>query len=183
MNDNIYFCDWKNINDIDIEKYRLLCDGKICTVQIPPFHCILCNEEDFPPPKHFLNPHLKQSHFNRAHCVKFENNAFLSCRYNNHTMSKLKRKIGHFHWPICKKTVRQKGNHFRSKHQTLHCMPSVVCADKALGIYMVPKSKSGVLRPIHVQKCFRKPDQSKLFCENNFCMNFIGICGKSGLGY
>ena len=152
-------------------------------MQIPPFHCILCNEEDFPPPEHFLNRHLKQAHFNRAHCVKFENYAFLPCRYNNHTMSKLKRKMGHFHCPICKKTVRQKGNHFRSKHQTLHCMPSVVFVDKALGIYMVPKSKSGVLRPIHVQKCFRKPDQSKLFCENNFCMDFMGICGKSGQGY
>ena len=73
--------------------------------------------------------------------------------------------------------------HFRSKHQTLQCMPSAVCVDKALGIYIVPKSKSGVLRPIHVQKCFRKPDHCKLFCENNFCMEFMEICGKSGLGY
>ena len=62
-------------------------------------------------------------------------------------------------------------------------MPSVVCVDKALGIYMVPKSKSGVLRPILVHKCFRKPDQCKLFCENDICMDFMGIRGKSGLGY
>ena len=74
-------------------------------------------------------------------------------------------------------------HHFRSQHQTLQCIPSAVCVDKALGIYMVPKSKSGALRPIHVQKCFRKPDQCKLFCKNNFCMDFMGICGKSGLGY
>ena len=62
-------------------------------------------------------------------------------------------------------------------------MPSAVCVDKALGIYMAPKSKLGVLRPVHVQKCFRKPDQCKLFFENNFCMEFIGICRKSGLCY
>ena len=30
LND-IYFCEWKKINDTDIEKYRLLCDRKICT--------------------------------------------------------------------------------------------------------------------------------------------------------
>ena len=241
---------------------------KICTKQIPQLHCILCKEEDFPM-EHFLNRHLKQAHFNKAHCVKFENNACLPCRNKNHTMSKLKRKISHFHCPICKKTVRQKANfqkhlsvhtdkitkntnfnvdtisnaehqtdiksfkeylpsqfedqkigllqqfiaeenpldeypkikrnhipkvkctecgltlrknnlrrHFRSKHQTLQCMPSAVCVDKALGIYMVPKSKSEVLRPIHVQKCFRKADRYKLFCENKFCMCFMGICGK-----
>ena len=74
-------------------------------------------------------------------------------------------------------------SHFRSKHQTLQCMPSAVCVDKALRIYMVPKSKSGVLWLIRVQKCFRKPYQCKLFCENNFYMDFMGICGKSGLGY
>ena len=47
LND-IYFCEWKKINDNDIEKYRLLCNGKICTKQIKHLHCILCNEEDFP---------------------------------------------------------------------------------------------------------------------------------------
>ena len=62
-------------------------------------------------------------------------------------------------------------------------MPSAVCADKALGIFMVPKFKSRVLRPIHVQKCFRKPDQCKLFCKNNFCMDFLGTCGTSSLAY
>ena len=33
-------------------------------------------------------------------------------------MSKLKRKISHFHCPICKKTVRQKGNF--QKHLSIH---------------------------------------------------------------
>ena len=28
-------------------------------------------------------------------------------------------------------------HHFRSKHQTFQCMPSALCVDKALGIYMV----------------------------------------------
>ena len=117
LNDDIYFCDWKNINDIDIEKYRLLCDGKICTKQMPHLHCILCNEEDFPT-EHFVNRHLKQAHFNRAHCVKFENNPSLPCRNKNHTMSKLKRKISHFYCPICKTIVRQKGNF--QKHPSIH---------------------------------------------------------------
>ena len=114
---DIYFCECKKINDIDIKKYRLSCDGKICTKQIPHLHCILCNEEDFQT-EHFLKRHLKQAHFNKAHCVKFENNACLSCRNKNHTMSKLKRKISHFHCPICKKTVRQKGNF--QKHLSIH---------------------------------------------------------------
>ena len=67
LND-IYFCEWKKINDIDIEKYRLLCNGKVYTKQIPHLHFILCNEEDFPK-EHFLNRHLKQAQFNNAHCV------------------------------------------------------------------------------------------------------------------
>ena len=85
----------------------------------------------------------------------------------------------------CGLALRQNNlkRHFRSKHQTLQCMPSAICVDKALGIYMVPKSKSGILRPIHVPKCFLKPDQCKLFCENNFCMDYMGICRKNGLGY
>ena len=45
--------------------------------------------------------------------------------------------------------------HFRPKHQTLQCMPSAVYVDKALGIHIVPKSKSGVLRLTHVQKYFQ----------------------------
>ena len=117
LNDDIYFCDWKSINDIDIEKSRLLCHGKICTKQIPHLHCILCNEDDFPT-EHFLKRHLKQAHFSRTHCVKVENNAYLSCRNKSHTMSKLKRKISHFRCPICKKTVTQKGNF--QKHLTKH---------------------------------------------------------------
>ena len=44
----------------------------------------------------------------------------------------------------------------------------------ALGIFMVPISKSGVLRSIH---------QCKLFCENNFCIGFMRICQKSGPDY
>ena len=75
------------MNDIDIEKYRSLCHGKICTKQIPGFHCILCNEEDFPPER-LLNRHLNQAQFRRARCVKFENNACLPCRNKNQTMSK-----------------------------------------------------------------------------------------------
>ena len=85
--------------------------------QIPHLHCIQCNEEDFPT-EHFLNRHLKQAHFNRAHSVKLENNAFLPCRNENHTISKLKTKISHFHCPIYKKTVRQKGNFH--KHLSIH---------------------------------------------------------------
>ena len=117
LNDDIYFCDWKNINDIDIEKYRLLRDGKICTKQIPHLHSIPCNEEDFPT-EHFLNRHLKQAHFNRAHCVEFENNPSLPCRNKNHAMSKLKRKISHFYCPICKKIGRQKVKF--QKHLSIH---------------------------------------------------------------
>ena len=70
----------------------------------------------------------------------------------------------------CGLTLRKNNlkHHIKSKHQTLHCMPSAVCVDQAVRMYMVPKPKSGVLRPIHVQKCFQNPEQCKLFCENFF---------------
>ena len=57
-------------------------------------------------------------HFNKAHCVRFENIACLPCRNNGHSSSKSKRKINHFHCPSCKKCVRQK--RIFLKHLSLH---------------------------------------------------------------
>ena len=105
------------MNNINVSRYQLLCNGKICTKKSRHFHCILCNEEDFPS-EHYFKRHLTQMHFNKEHCVRFENIACLPCRNNGHPSSKNKRKINHFHRPSCKKCVRQKGIFL--KHLSLH---------------------------------------------------------------
>ena len=105
------------MNNINVSRYQLLCTGKICTKKSRHFHCILCNEEDFPS-EHYFKRHLTQMHFNKEHCVRFENIACLPCRNNGHPSSKNKRKINHFHRPSCKKCVRQKGIFL--KHLSLH---------------------------------------------------------------
>ena len=105
------------MNNINVSRYQLLCNGKICTKKSRHFHCILCNEEDFPS-EHYFKRYLTQMHFNKEHCVRFENIACLPCRNNGHPSSKNKRKINHFHRPSCKKCVRQKGIFL--KHLSLH---------------------------------------------------------------
>ena len=105
------------MNNINVSRYQLLCNGKICTKKSRHFHCILCNEEDFPS-EHYFKRHLTQMHFNKEHCVRFENIACLPCRNNGHSSSKNKRKIIHFHCPFCKKCVRQKAIFL--KHLSLH---------------------------------------------------------------
>ena len=82
-------------------RYQLLRNRKICTKKSRHFHCILCNEEDFPS-EHYFKRHLTQMHFNKAHCVRFENIECLPCRNNGHSSSKSKRKTNHFHCPSCK---------------------------------------------------------------------------------
>ena len=273
------------MNNINVSRYQLLCNGKICTKKSRHFHCILCNEEDFPS-EHYFKRHLTQIHFNKAHCVRFENIACLPCRNNGHSSSKSKRKINHFHCPSCKKCVRQKGiflkhlslheqnkkyilneivgvkntdishedretinikhqtennspfkikkniaaevesenqdesaeqkaqsisvekdeqsrrkikgssfpivkcsecglsirsnnlkRHIRNKHSSSQYKPFVAHVDKDLAIYMVPKYRSGLRYPIHVQKLLHGSADCKIFCENNFCMDFMRICG------
>ena len=73
--------------------------------------------------------------------------------------------------------------HVRNKHSPSQYKPSAACADKDLAIYMVLKYRSGLLHPIHVQKLLHGSADSKIFYENNFCMDFMRICGKSGLAY
>ena len=53
-------------------------------------------------------------------------------------------------------------------------MLSAVCI-KDFGIYMVPKSKSGILQTMHVQKCFWKLDQHKMICRKK---HFYGLYGN-----
>ena len=48
---------------------------------------------------------------------------------------------------------------------------------------MVPKDRSGLRYPIHVQKLLHGSADCKIFCENNCYMDSIRICGKSGLAY
>ena len=44
-------------------------------------------------------------------------------------------------------------------------------------------ARKGLRYPIHVQKLLHCSADCKIFCENNFCMDFMRICGKSGLAY
>ena len=103
------------MNNINVSRYQLSCNGKICTKKSRHFHCILCNEEDFPSD---FKRHLTQMHFNKGHFARFENIACLPCRKNGHSSSKSKRKINHFYCPSCKECVRQKGIFL--KHLSLH---------------------------------------------------------------
>ena len=68
--------------------------------------------------------------------------------------------------------------HVRNKHSPSQYKPSVACADKDLAIYMVPKDRSGLRYPIHVQKLLHGSADCKIFCEKNFCIDFMRICGK-----
>ena len=79
-----YFHLWDDMNNINVSRYQLLCIGKICTKESRHFYCILYNEEDFPL-EHYFKRHLTQMHFNKAHCVRFENIACLPCRNNGHS--------------------------------------------------------------------------------------------------
>ena len=273
------------MNNINVSRYQLLCNGKICTKKSRHFHCILCNEEDLSS-EYYFKRHLTQIHFTKAHCVRFEIIPCLPCRNNGHSSSKSTRKINHFHCPSCKKCVSQKGiflKHLslheenkkyirneivgvkntdisdedretinikqqtennrlfkikkniategesenqdesaeqkaqsisvekdeqsrrkikgssfpivkcsecglsirssnlkrlvRNKHSSSQYKPSVACVDKDLAICMVRKYRSGLRYPIHVQKLLHDSSDCKIFCENNFCMDFMRICG------
>ena len=70
-----YFHLWDDMNNINVSRYQLLCNGKICTKKSCHFHCILFNEEDFPSERYFKR-HLTQMHFNKAYCVRFK---YIAC--------------------------------------------------------------------------------------------------------
>ena len=95
-----YFHLWGDMNNINVSSYQLLCNGTICTKKSRHFHCIFCNEDDFPS-EHYFKRHLTQMHFNKAHCARFENIACLPCRNNGHSSSKSKRKINHLLQKLC----------------------------------------------------------------------------------
>ena len=101
-----------------------------------------------------------------------------------------RRKIKSSSFPIvkfseCGLSIRSNNlkRHVRNKHSSSQYKPSVACVDKDFAIYMVPKYRSGLKYPIHLQKLLHGSADCKIFCKNNFCMDFIGICGKSGLAY
>ena len=68
--------------------------------------------------------------------------------------------------------------HVRNKHSSSQYKTSVACVDKSLAKYMVKKYRSGLRYPIHVQKLLHGSADCKIFCEKNFCIDFMRICGK-----
>ena len=63
---NLYFS-----SQTDTPHYKILllsCNATICSLEIPYFHCSLCNKEPFT--THYqLKRHANQTHFNQKHCV------------------------------------------------------------------------------------------------------------------
>ena len=63
---NLYFS-----SQADIPHHKTLlvsCNPTICSLEIPHFHCSLCNEESFTT-LYQLKRHANQTHFNEKHCV------------------------------------------------------------------------------------------------------------------
>ena len=66
---NIYFS-----SQADIPHYKTLlvsCNATICNLEIPHFHCSLCNEESFTT-YYQLKRHANQTHHNQKHCAFYK---------------------------------------------------------------------------------------------------------------
>ena len=99
-------------NQTDIPHYKTLlvpCNATICSLEIPHFHCNLCNEESFT--THYqLKRHANQTHFNQKHYVAYKSFICFPCKKRSHTATSSARKINHYHCPFCSITVKQKSN-------------------------------------------------------------------------
>ena len=56
-----------------------------------------------------------------------------------------------------------------------------VCVEKERAIFMVPKAKSGVAHPIHVQKMLHGSQEKRIFCEVDECKEMMTLCARSGM--
>ena len=99
---NLYF-----LSQADIPHYKT--NATICSLEIPLFHCSLCNEESFT--THYqLKRHANQTYFNQKHCVFYKSFTCRSCKKKSHTAASSAKKINHYHCPFCSITVKQKSN-------------------------------------------------------------------------
>ena len=57
-----------------------------------------------------LKRHLKQVHLNLEHCAKQGLIGCLPCRVSDHCKTVSKRKVNHYHCPVCQKIIQQKQN-------------------------------------------------------------------------
>ena len=79
---NLYFS-----SQADIPHYKT---NAICSLEIPHFHCSLCNEESFTT-LYQLKRHANQTYFNQKHCVFYESFICCPCK-KNHIQPQAQRK-------------------------------------------------------------------------------------------
>ena len=107
---NIHLIEWEKIKNIDEQQFVNTCHGELCTFLDRHFHCKLCSNHILFSKLYKLKRHLKQVHLNLEHCAKYGLIGSLSCRVSDHYKTISKRKVNHYHCPVCQKTIRQKQN-------------------------------------------------------------------------
>ena len=96
----------------DIPHYRTLvvpCNATICSLEIPHFHCSLCNEESFMT-YYQLQRHANQTHFKQKHFVVYKSFICFPCKNKSYTTRSSARKINHYDCHFCSFTVKEKSN-------------------------------------------------------------------------
>ena len=107
---NIHLIEWEKIQNIDEQQFVNTCHGERCTFLDRHFHCKLCNNDILFSKLYKLKRHLKQVHLNLEHCAKYSLIGCLPCRVSDHCKTISKKKVNHYHCPVCQKTIRQKQN-------------------------------------------------------------------------
>ena len=108
---NIYLIEWEKIKNIDEHQFVNTSHGELCTFLDRHFHCKLCSNDILFSKLNKLKRHLKQVHFNLEHCAKCGLIGCLACRVTDHCKRISKRKVNHYHCPVCQKTIWQKQNY------------------------------------------------------------------------
>ena len=68
------------------------CDPTICSLEIPHFHCSLCNEESFT--KHYqLQSHANRTHFNQKHFAVYKLFICFPCKNRSHKTTAQQEKL------------------------------------------------------------------------------------------
>ena len=118
------------------------CNATICSLEIPHFHCSLCNEESFTT-LYQLNalPTFKMSEkVNCDHC---------GIEYRKDSLRR----------------------HIKTKHQKEEPSCVCVCVDIENAIFMVPKNNKHEGYPLHIQKKIHSGTDPCLSCESDFCLS------------
>ena len=108
---NIYLIEWVKIKNVDEHQFVNTFHGELCPFLDRHFNCKLCSNDILFSKLYKLKKHLKQVHFNLEHCAKCGSIGCLPCRVSDHCKRISKRKVNHYHCPVCQKTIWQKQNY------------------------------------------------------------------------